>query len=60
MHYRQSGKQVLPADVKPSDASKAQLKALADADPPAGLIGYRRDTPVGWICGSAREATSPS
>lgn len=49
MFYRQSGKQELPPGIKLSDASKARLKALADADPPAGLIGYHGDTPVGWI-----------
>lgn len=28
---------------------KAALEALAGADPPPGLIGYRGATPVGWI-----------
>lgn len=49
MYCRQSGKQHLPPDEAPGDVRRAQLRALADRDPPAGLIGYRGDTPVGWI-----------
>lgn len=50
MYYRQSGKQELPPNEAPGDVRKAQLRALADRGTPAGLIGYRGDTPVGWIC----------
>lgn len=44
---------------------KAALEALAGADPPPGLIGYRGDTPVGWIslgprADYARLARSPT
>jgi GNAT superfamily N-acetyltransferase len=49
MYYRRSGKTALPAGVTPAEASKAALKALAGADPPPGLIGYRGKVPVGWI-----------
>ncbi len=41
------------------DALKAQRKAalteLARGDPPPGLIGYRRDTPIGWVSLGPRE-----
>ncbi len=51
MYYRVSGKET--GFTRPGDEqrarSKAALKALAKADPPPGLIGYRGDTPVGWI-----------
>ncbi|HEU0201994.1 MAG TPA: GNAT family N-acetyltransferase [Burkholderiaceae bacterium] len=50
MYYRVSGKGPLtrPGDGQRS-RSKEALKALADRDPPPGLIGYRGRTPVGWI-----------
>jgi GNAT superfamily N-acetyltransferase len=50
MYYRVSGK---GAYTRPGDSqrlrSKQALKALADRDPPPGLLGYRGETPVGWI-----------
>ena len=49
MFYRESGKQVLPAGVKPAEARKQELRALANTDPPPGLLGYRGKVPVGWI-----------
>jgi GNAT superfamily N-acetyltransferase len=55
MFYRRSGKQVLPAGVTPPQANKAALKALAAADPPPGLIGYRGKVPVGWVSLGPRE-----
>jgi len=49
MFYRQSGKQPVPRGCTLAQARKAQLKALAEADPPPGLIGYRGKVPVGWV-----------
>lgn len=50
MYYRVSGKGSL---MRPGEgqhtSSKAALKKLAAQDPPPGLIGYRGQTPVGWI-----------
>ena len=57
MYYRVSGKET--GYTRPGDEqrarSKAALKALAVADPPPGLIGYRGDAPVGWISLGPRE-----
>ena len=36
-------------------ANRAALKALVDAGNPPGLIGYRRDVPVGWVSIGPRE-----
>lgn len=51
MYYRVSGKET--GYTRPGDGqrarSKAALKALAQADPPPGLVGYRGDVPVGWV-----------
>jgi GNAT superfamily N-acetyltransferase len=56
MYYRISGKYAL---TRPSDgqrrSAKEALRALAPADPPAGLLGYRGRTPVGWISLGPRE-----
>jgi GNAT superfamily N-acetyltransferase len=49
MCYRESGRQAWPAGLTPAQARKRRLRALAAADPPPGLIGYRGRTPVGWI-----------
>jgi GNAT superfamily N-acetyltransferase len=49
MFYRQSGKQPVPRGCTQAQVRKAQLKALADALPPPGLIGYRGKVPVGWV-----------
>jgi ribosomal protein S18 acetylase RimI-like enzyme len=50
MYYRRSGQR---SDLAPGETSSArsrsELKALAAADPPPGLIGYRGSVPVGWI-----------
>jgi GNAT superfamily N-acetyltransferase len=56
MYYRLSGKGDLtrPGAAQPERARQA-LKALAAQDPPPGLIGYRGDTPVGWIALGPRE-----
>jgi GNAT superfamily N-acetyltransferase len=49
MYYRESGRQPSVPGKTQKEARKARLQALADADPPAGLIGYRGRTPVGWV-----------
>lgn len=48
MYYRQSGAQA-------AAANHAALKALVDAGPPPGLIGYRDGEPVAWIALGPRE-----
>ena len=56
MFYRHSGRLT---DLRPgesqSERSRQELRALAGNDPPAGLIGYRGRTPVGWISFGPRE-----
>lgn len=55
MFYRVSGEAPVPRGMTRVQANRAALKALAGADPPAGLIGYDGDTPVGWISLGPRE-----
>jgi GNAT superfamily N-acetyltransferase len=64
MYYRETGKTVAPPATTVAEHRKQQLRALAGADPPPGLIGYRGGTPVGWVTlgpreGYARLARSP-
>jgi GNAT superfamily N-acetyltransferase len=56
MYYRVSGKGDLtrPGETQRT-RSKAALRALAARDPPPGLLGYRGDTPVGWVSLGPRE-----
>ena len=49
MCYRESGRRAPPAGATLAQARERRLRALAAADPPPGLIGYRGRTPVGWI-----------
>jgi ribosomal protein S18 acetylase RimI-like enzyme len=49
MYYRHSGRG------EPAVKRKAQMRRLARRDPPAGLIGYRDNVPVGWISLGPRE-----
>lgn len=50
MYYRQSGKQSpLEKGETFSERNRQQLKALAELDPPPGLIGYDDGEPVGWL-----------
>ena len=56
MYYRESGRQPIPAGSTLAQVRKARLRALADADPPAGLIGYLGRVPVGWVTLGPRAA----
>ena len=50
MYYRISGKGPLTRPGEDQRArSRQALKQLAAQNPPPGLIGYRDETPVGWI-----------
>ena len=56
MHYRQSGSRgSLPPGTTHARANRAELKALANAGKPPGLIGYRGKVPVGWVSLGPRE-----
>jgi ribosomal protein S18 acetylase RimI-like enzyme len=50
MAYRRSGSQgpLRPGTTR-AQANHAELKALVEAGHPPGLIGYRGETPVGWV-----------
>jgi ribosomal protein S18 acetylase RimI-like enzyme len=56
MYYRVSGKggYTRPGASQPARA-KAALRALAEQNPPPGLLGYRGKEPVGWISLGPRE-----
>ena len=49
MYYRRTGERSLVEEMTRREANRRDLKKLAGSDPPAGLIGYRGDVPVGWI-----------
>jgi ribosomal protein S18 acetylase RimI-like enzyme len=55
MAYRLSGSRELPPGVTRAQANRAALKALVDAGPPPGLLGYRGTVPVGWVSIAPRE-----
>lgn len=55
MYYRHSGEVRIPEGMTRAQANRASLKSLAKSDPPAGLIGYRGDIPVGWVSFGPRE-----
>lgn len=56
MYYRRSGSQAQSsASGSRAESNKAQLKALVDAGPPPGLIGYHGKVPVGWVSLAPRE-----
>lgn len=55
MYYRESGRTPTAPGQRAADARRGRLQALAAADPPAGLIGYRDGVPVGWVSFGPRE-----
>ena len=56
MYYRHSGKSPpSPAGRTRAQVNRTQLKKLARADPPPGLIGYRGKVPVGRVSMGPRE-----
>ena len=56
MFYRRSGARgALPAGSTAAKANRSDLKALVEAGPPPGLIGYRAKVPVGWVSLGPRE-----
>ena len=52
MYYRVSGTPAQPA----AATARTALRALVDAGPPPGLLGYRDGVPVGWVSLGPREA----
>ncbi|MBL8516947.1 MAG: GNAT family N-acetyltransferase [Betaproteobacteria bacterium] len=56
MFYRQRGQGPTPPQGATRGAmNKARFKAVVEAGPPPGLIGYRGKTPVGWVSLGPRE-----
>ena len=56
MYYRKSGASEWPsARTEQAKVNRKQLKALAVAGGPVGLVGYQGDTPVGWVSFGPRE-----
>ena len=50
MYYRLCGAPpVVPAGMTRGNFNRQKLRALVDAGPPPGLIGYQGKTPVGWV-----------
>jgi ribosomal protein S18 acetylase RimI-like enzyme len=57
MYYRRSGShEPLPGGVTISQANRAALRELVNSGEPPGLIGYRGQTPVGWVSLGPRDA----
>jgi len=56
MFYRRSGERPPRAPgVTQAQQERAALKALVDAGVTTGLVGYRGETPVGWVSLGPRE-----
>jgi len=56
MYYRHSGQPApAPEGMTRAQANRAELKALVDGGTPPGLVGYRGETPVGWVSLGPRE-----
>jgi ribosomal protein S18 acetylase RimI-like enzyme len=57
MYYRRSGpRELLPTGTTHAQANRAELRELVRSGEPPGLIGYRRETPVGWVSIGPRES----
>jgi GNAT superfamily N-acetyltransferase len=54
MYYRETGRVDPPAGVGASEDRRRRLRALAPADPPAGLLAYADGVPVGWVAVAPR------
>ena len=54
MYYRESGKVTPPAGVTATEDRRERAKALAGADPSAGLLAYADGVPVGWVAVAPR------
>lgn len=54
MYYRETGKVTPPEGVTATEDRRARAKALAGADPPAGLLAYADGAPVGWVAVAPR------
>jgi ribosomal protein S18 acetylase RimI-like enzyme len=56
MYYRQSGAlDPAPPGLTRGQANRAAMQALVEAGHSPGLIGYRREVPVGWVSLGPRE-----
>jgi GNAT superfamily N-acetyltransferase len=49
LYYRESGTVEPAAGLSGPEDRRRRLRALADGDPPPGLVGYRDGVPVGWV-----------
>jgi GNAT superfamily N-acetyltransferase len=49
MYYRESGRQVVPANRTLADVRRARMQALCEQGPPPGLLAYAGREPVGWV-----------
>ncbi len=56
MYYRRSGRAAVSPGATAAEANRAALRALTDAGPPPGLVGYRDGVPVGWVTLGPRAA----
>jgi GNAT superfamily N-acetyltransferase len=56
MYYRESGQISVPDGVSQPEYRREQLRALTEAGPPPGLLGYRDGQPVGWVTLGPRDS----
>jgi GNAT superfamily N-acetyltransferase len=54
MYYRETGRVTPPEGVGASEDRRRRLQALAAAEPPAGLLAYAGEVPVGWVAVAPR------
>lgn len=55
MYYRESGGGAAEDETSRRTRRRDALRALAEADPPPGLLGYEDGRPVGWVALGPRE-----